>query len=119
MIYYSIHILGKAVPKGRPRFTRTGHVYTPKTTKDWETKVRQSWTAKYPDTRLEGPLKCYIYVKGAHTLKKDVDNIAKSILDGLNGVAFNDDSQVYELYVSKIPGVSIDNVTIAFREVSV
>lgn len=118
MLYYSIHILGKAVPKGRPRFTRTGHVYTPKTTKDWESKVRAAWVAKYPDVRLEAPLNCWIFVTGKHTAKKDADNLAKSILDGLNGVAFVDDSQVYELHVSKIPGAATDNVTVVFKEIA-
>lgn len=118
MIYYSVHIHGKAVPKGRPRFTRSGHVYTPKTTKDWEAKVKAAWVEKYPDVKLTLPLQCWIYVTGAHVAKKDVDNLAKSILDGLNGVAFNDDSQVYELHVSKIPGAANDNVTIVFKEIN-
>lgn len=35
------------------------------------------------------------------TKKPDLDNIAKSILDALNGYAFADDSQVVGLYVTK------------------
>lgn len=35
------------------------------------------------------------------TKKPDVDNIAKIILDGLNDVAWDDDTQVVELSVSK------------------
>jgi len=31
----------------------------------------------------------------------DVDNVAKSVLDGLNGVAYEDDDQVVELLVKK------------------
>ena len=31
----------------------------------------------------------------------DIDNLSKSILDGLNGIAFEDDSQVAELHASK------------------
>jgi Holliday junction resolvase RusA-like endonuclease len=33
--------------------------------------------------------------------KPDLDNIAKAILDALNGVAWHDDSQVVELIVEK------------------
>jgi Holliday junction resolvase RusA-like endonuclease len=33
--------------------------------------------------------------------KPDVDNLAKAILDALNGVAYEDDSQVYSLEVQK------------------
>lgn len=35
------------------------------------------------------------------TRKPDIDNVVKSVLDGLNGVAFHDDAQVVELYVTK------------------
>ena len=39
---------------------------------------------------------------GKNFLKKpDVDNIGKSILDSLNGIAYQDDSQVSEVHVSK------------------
>lgn len=37
------------------------------------------------------------------TLKPDADNIAKTVLDGLNGKAFKDDSQVTTLKVIKAP----------------
>lgn len=33
--------------------------------------------------------------------RMDVDNVAKSVLDGLNGVAYEDDNQVVELLVRK------------------
>jgi len=33
--------------------------------------------------------------------KPDSDNIAKVILDALNGIAFRDDSQVIDLHVTK------------------
>ena len=35
------------------------------------------------------------------TKKPDCDNIAKVILDALNGIAYHDDSQVVELVVHK------------------
>jgi Holliday junction resolvase RusA-like endonuclease len=34
-------------------------------------------------------------------LRGDIDNYAKSILDGLNGVAYTDDKLVYKLQVTK------------------
>ena len=36
------------------------------------------------------------------TVKPDVDNYVKAILDALNGVAFKDDSQIVVLYARKI-----------------
>ena len=35
------------------------------------------------------------------TIKPDTDNIAKSILDSLNGIAYKDDKQVVKLNVDK------------------
>ena len=35
------------------------------------------------------------------TKKPDVDNVVKSIFDGLNKVAFKDDTQIVELHCSK------------------
>lgn len=37
----------------------------------------------------------------AHTKRPDVDNLTKSILDALNGVAWADDSQIVQLCVVK------------------
>ena len=39
-----------------------------------------------------------------HTKKIDCDNLAKIILDSLNGIAYEDDKQVVRLYVEKIYG---------------
>jgi Holliday junction resolvase RusA-like endonuclease len=45
------------------------------------------------------------------TIKPDTDNIAKSILDSLNGIAYKDDKQAVKLTVEKrydeIPSVSV------------
>jgi len=41
-----------------------------------------------------------------HTQKPDADNIAKSIKDGLNRIAWGDDAQVAELVVSKAWGLA-------------
>lgn len=37
------------------------------------------------------------------TYKPDADNIAKLVLDALNGIAFADDSQVVSLFIAKRP----------------
>lgn len=39
-----------------------------------------------------------------YTKKIDCDNLAKAILDSLNGIAYKDDSQVCELSVRKMYG---------------
>ena len=80
-----ITIPGEPKGKGRPRFTKRGFTYTPKDTADYERKVRfctqESLPIGYEPT--------------------DSYNIAKIILDSLNGLALLDDKHVTELYVYK------------------
>lgn len=52
-----------------------------------------------------------------HTNKPDVDNLAKLVMDALNGVAYADDKQIYSLSVSKIYSpVAGTSVTIFVRD---
>lgn len=96
-------IPGRPVPKGRPRMTRTGGVYTPKTTVDYEKVVAAAWFDAYGMLSLEGHLRVVIHAYTDRTAKQDVDNIAKSILDGLQraGAFAQGDEQVWSLGVTK------------------
>ena len=116
-------IPGKPQGKERPRFNAGTHTtYTPPRTKEYERTVKYSYLSAYPvGTGMHtGALKVTIYavftVPAKWTVEKkklarrneiapenkpDCDNIAKSILDALNGVAYKDDSQVAELVVKK------------------
>ncbi|WP_438588955.1 RusA family crossover junction endodeoxyribonuclease [Dubosiella newyorkensis] len=115
---------GEPGAKGRPRFsTRGGFVktYTDKKTELYESLVRNAYLIKYASNEpLEGEIKVEIQ---AHfsipkstskksreemvagrirpTKKPDTDNIAKIVLDSLNGIAFEDDKQVVHLIVTK------------------
>lgn len=98
-----VRIDGRAVPKGRPRMTRTGGVYTPKTTVDFERKVAEAWNTQVGMISMAGDLRVVIHVYTDRAAKQDVDNLAKSVLDGLQrGGAFAvGDEQVKTLCVSK------------------
>lgn len=115
---------GAAVPKQRPRISGR-QAYTPKRTKDYEGRVlqafRSSYSGFYPAFGKDTPVWVSIYVIQAvpksWSKKKqrmaeageifplgrngDIDNIAKSILDALNGFAYEDDCQVTRLLISK------------------
>ena len=115
---------GAAVPKQRPRISGR-RAYTPKRTKDYEERVlnafRSSYTGFYPAFGKDTPVSVEIRIGQAipksWSRKKqlqaelgeivplsrngDVDNIAKSILDALNGFAYEDDCQVTTLIVTK------------------
>lgn len=120
-----IEIPGPPVGKGRPRAgkTRDGRpvMYTPDKTLVYENYIKWIYTATYKSLKLCGPLSVSICVgypvpKSASkkdrarmfsdsirpAKKPDCDNIAKIILDALNGVAYDDDRQVVELIVLKL-----------------
>ena len=118
---YELTIFGQPVGKGRPRFTRTGHTYTPQATKDYEKLVRYTFVSGYPNAKpIKGAVKAtivaYFQIPKSYSKKKrqecldckipvqnkpDCDNIAKIILDSLNGYAYVDDKQVRALRVIK------------------
>lgn len=113
---------GKAQAKQRPRFnTNTGRAYTPNKTTSYENWVKTCYCNKYfKNELLECPLTVIIDVAIAVPdsfskrkrelalndeikvqVKPDIDNIAKSILDALNGIAYKDDKQIIELKINK------------------
>lgn len=117
-------VAGKPQPKQRPRFSpKTGRVYTPEETHKYERTVRFSYRVRYNGMVSEhGPIwatvKCYFPIpESVPKLQKelmmsgrirptnrrtgDVDNLAKSVLDALNGVAYTDDSQIVSLTAEK------------------
>lgn len=59
-------------------------------------------------------------MKEVNLRKMDLDNVAKSILDGLNGIAYVDDDQVVELLVRKhkVRCAKEERVEIEIREAS-
>ncbi len=119
IIYF--YVSGKPRGKGRPRFTRYGKPYTPKETVDYEKAVQAAWWKasdgySFGDRPVEVQISAHYPMPKAFTkaqreqaekgeirpkTKPDVDNIAKIILDALNGKAFDDDNKVVSLMVDK------------------
>ena len=113
---------GEPRGKGRPRFTRRGFAYTDTATRDYETLIREQATAAmryWPDGMVATPVsvridiykgvpKSWSMAKRRRALdgqeipgKPDLDNVAKGVLDAMNGVAYIDDTQVVRLLVQK------------------
>lgn len=96
---YRFTVPGLPVPKGRPRVGRTG-TYTPARTKAHE-KLIWSYALKAGVRCLTGAVTVWCEFHVPDPNKADADNLAKSVLDALNGTAYLDDRQVHELNVRK------------------
>lgn len=131
----SFTVYGEPTGKGRPRFARRGafvSTYTPEKTINYENLVKMSFLQKYQEpTLIDEPvivgIKAYFGMPKSTSVKKrekmlrgkivptkkpDMDNIAKIILDSLNGLAYLDDKQVVLLTVwkrfSEVPRVEVN-----------
>lgn len=122
MMTCDFEVEGKPTGKGRPRFKRMGNfvqTYTPEKTADYEKLVRLRFQ-NAGGVITDKPVKIEIVAFFAPpksvrkkqkqemlanlilpTKKPDCDNIAKIVLDALNQIAYEDDSQVIELSVRK------------------
>ena len=120
-----IRINGIPQGKGRPRFTKGGKAYTPQKTRRYEEAVRgaamlaaqaQGFVKHDDDTPLEACISAWFPIPASWPKKKraaarsgalypvvkpDADNLAKAILDALNGIAYRDDKQVVSCAVRK------------------
>lgn len=115
-----IVVKGNVKGKSRPRLNiNTGNIYTPKPTKNYEELIAWCYRTQGGRHWLDQPVRVEIIAehlapkvsKGKRAamiagevyplIKPDADNIAKIVLDALNGVAYNDDKQVVELTIRK------------------
>ena len=118
-------IAGKPVPQQRPKFTTVnghGRAYDPAKSRNFKAEVAilastahglrapysadvdvyiyallpipKSWSKKRQQLALDGKIK-------PTTRGNDCDNLAKSVMDGMTGIVYKDDSQVTSLHVYK------------------
>lgn len=121
--------------KQRPKFSRAGNfirTYTPEQTINYENFVKMCWMNSGAE-KLKGNIIAVIVARfiipqsyskkkrkelnGGYCPKKpDCDNIAKSILDALNGIAYDDDSQIIDLSVTKLYSAEEEGVDLYLTE---
>lgn len=121
---------------GRPRFSKTGHTYTPSTTREYVKLIREHAIDHFHDAPRLCALNVLIVASFSrpksgknkkasfHTRRPDVDNVAKAVLDALSpleirghtvfGGVWLDDSQIVSLHtvkrwcdVDQTPNISI------------
>lgn len=124
MTSFTFCVPGQPLAKARPRFARGFKVktYTPNTTKAYEKllayaakreikepfegqisikmcgqfKIPASWSEKQKQAAIRGE---------RFPTRPDLDNVIKILMDGLNGVAYEDDGQVVKVEAIKRYGV--------------
>lgn len=108
--------------KGRPRFTRGGHTYTPTETTAAEKKIAAAYWASQERSYYERNVPIAMHVEAYFkipqsytgrkteaalagewlpTKKPDGDNILKLVADALNKAAYYDDSQIVYMTIKK------------------
>lgn len=110
-------------PSPRPRFTRQGRPYMPKEYTAWKKKFLKEWLkhnlGKF-DAGVALKVELIFFIKPPLAISKvkknkqaleeetiivvkkpDLDNLEKSVLDSINGHAYEDDNQISELSSKK------------------
>lgn len=118
---HEITIIGIPVPQSRPRFSK-GRVYTESKSSAYRDLVRKSADSQFSHSLLDMPLSVdmMVYMPLTAEIKKsknklqsalrgdikpskkpDIDNLAKAVMDGFNGIVWVDDGLVTDLCVKK------------------
>jgi Holliday junction resolvase RusA-like endonuclease len=93
-------VFGKPQPKQRARKSKSGHFYTPEETRRYEAAVKgaarlavrelgEAWPL---DRQYKLTMRCYF----PDNRPRDLDNVIKSVADGMNKVAYQDDRRIRE-----------------------
>jgi len=94
-----IVVPGEPVAKERPRRGKHGGFYTPSKTTRFEHLVAWTWKAARHKP-LSGPIVVTMTFRVGGR-DKDLDNMVKAALDGLQGAAFENDRQVMLVSATK------------------
>lgn len=108
----------RPVPKGRPRRSASGGMFTDRKTREFEKAVSLYCKEAMKNAKLEplqGPILCEIYMDDEECsisvseydaekskLRGDIDNYVKALLDGANGILFEDDKQIHVVLARKV-----------------
>jgi Holliday junction resolvase RusA-like endonuclease len=107
---YTIYIPEKPIAQPRQRFTKRGayvRAYTPAKhpVNAYKKAIKEAYNGplfKNPTVSITFMISIKSKKLGIHTKKPDLDNLAKSVLDALNGIAWADDSNIHTLHLKKV-----------------
>lgn len=117
MNWHTFKVNVKVRGQSRPRFTKSGHAFKSKQDKEYEQIIRNAYIESGGTFLGDNvPIQIHVYVfrslpkstpkkikEQPDMNKPDIDNVIKSVLDALNGVAFADDKQVICVNAYKFP----------------
>ena len=108
---------GPAKAKERPRVGKGGRIYTPNGTHKYEKLVRECYgnNKSFKDKFIKIKIIFWFEIPKSYSKQKrqdcaegfirpsraDIDNYIKSVLDGLNKVAYADDRYIYKIEAEK------------------
>ena len=108
---------GPAKAKERPRVGKGGRIYTPNGTHKYEKLVRECYenNKSFEDKFIKIKIIFWFEIPKSYSKQKrqdcaegfirpsraDIDNYIKSVLDGLNKVAYEDDRYIYKIEAEK------------------
>lgn len=127
-----IHLLEFDVdprPKQRPRVnTRTKRAYTPEATRSFEKLIRDlaklQWGKSKPiekpvridiEFRIKRPASVPLRKRKYPSVRPDLDNLEKALIDAIQGVCFLDDSQIVRKYSEKVYALE-SGISVKLRE---
>ncbi|WP_066353299.1 RusA family crossover junction endodeoxyribonuclease [Fervidicola ferrireducens] len=114
LMEYHFVIPGRPVPA--PRMTNKSKFVRPEALRYLEYKEKIGWFAQKSgvtkiDTDIE--VECRFFINGGR--EPDIDKLVKAILDGLNGIAWSDDSKVRRIIAEKL-GSKTEYAEVMIRE---
>jgi crossover junction endodeoxyribonuclease RusA len=108
---------GKAIPKQSFRYDGKGHGHTDPKVKAWQETVKMLVReAVQGEPWLTGDVEVALSFALPDKRRKDLDNLSKAVLDGMNGIAFADDKQVTRLVLEKHVDPDNPGVHVQVRE---
>jgi len=66
---------------------------------------------------IKGDCSVFVWITFPDKLRRDIDNYLKGILDGMNKIVFEDDSQIQELHVYKDYRYKKPNILVIVKEI--